>query len=510
MADHNLLRPTPLAAIATASAPIDTLTSSQPAMKIMRRAGLSKDGQNTGSEGNTAEGSMAPSKAGSENGYDSQQGTGVVSPTDSNMTKDKSAMTREEREAKYKETRERIFGPESENADSTEAVNEASRTSSRNEKRKKKNKTNDDGFTARSQYNAYYPQMQYPATNYEQIADTSAYYGPYAMQANGAMNQSGAIGPTVFQQGYQQGFQSIANSLPLPTSMNSNVMISGYDVQQNATYNQQMSQHYYPQAPQPMVMGQQPSGMSSPALSNNGHFPRPQSQMADQQWTQNGYTYPIQQTREQSQCFPSQIQNQVHMVGAQSIPYQFGQLPMQPGMHGAKTQHPVPGSYKSQSFNPQTRAFVPNGGSATAHLMHQNSPSNNVMSRSPAMSYQGGNNSLSAYGQQAPLYPQMASIPVPSPHGFGHESKSYGARKSSAQSNTTQSPVQNSLSKWGTPAHLPPKPPPPETPTIPEGQHSLPLNNQFNVNTQPIMGGQHLPSFQNGVYSMPGGSPQAT
>jgi len=99
-------------------------------MKIMRRAGLGKDGQITGSDSNTAEGSTAPSKAGSETGYDSQQGTGVVSPTDSNMAKDKSAMTREEREAKYKETRERIFGPESENADSLEPVNELSRTRS--------------------------------------------------------------------------------------------------------------------------------------------------------------------------------------------------------------------------------------------------------------------------------------------------------------------------------------------------------------------------------------------
>ncbi len=475
-------------------------------MKIMRRAGLGKDGQITGSDSNTAEGSTAPSKAGSETGYDSQQGTGVVSPTDSNMAKDKSAMTREEREAKYKETRERIFGPESENADSLEPVNELSRTSSRNEKKRKKHKNNDDGFTARSQYNAYYPQMQYPVPNYEPIGDTSTYYSPYAMQANGVPSQSGPMGSAMLQQSYQQGFQPMATPQAFPTSINSSPMMSGYDVQNTATYNQQVPQPFYPQIPQVIGMGQQ-SPLSSPALNNNGQFARPQSQMVDQQWTQNGYVYPTQQTREQQQYCPPQIHNQVLMAGAQSIPYQYGQLPVQPGMQGAKAQHPLPGSYKSLSFNPQTRAFVPNGGSVPSQMLQPGNSPNNSMSRSPAMAYQGSNN-FPACGQQAPIYPQAASMQVPPLYGFGHESKPYGIRKSSAQSNTTHSPVQSSLSKWGTPSHLPPKPPPPES--TPESQHLPPSNNQFNVNLQPMNGGQPVPSFQNGVYSMPGANPQTT
>ena len=147
-------------------------------MTIMRRAGLGKDAQSVESGANTADGSMAPSKAGSETGDESQRGTGVASPTDSNLAKDKSAMTREEREAKYNETRERIFGPKSENADSNEAVNEVSRTSSRNEKKKKKHKNNDDGFEARSQFNAFYHPLQYPATTYDQTTASPAYYSP--------------------------------------------------------------------------------------------------------------------------------------------------------------------------------------------------------------------------------------------------------------------------------------------------------------------------------------------
>lgn len=450
---------------------------------------------------------MAPSKAGSDTGYDSQQGTGVVSPTDSNMAKDKSTMTREEREAKYKETRERIFGPESEVADSLEAGNEFSRTSSRNEKKKKKHKNNDDEFTARSQYNAYYPHMQYPVTNYERIADISAYHSPYTVQANGVMSQSGAMGSAMLQQSYQQGFQSMAVPQAFSTSMNSSPMMSGYDVQNTATYNQQVPQHFYPPMPQGIGMGQQPPALSSPTMNNNGQYARPQSQLADQQWAQNGYVYPTQQTREQQQYCPPQMHDQITMASAQSIPYQFGQLPVQPGMQGAKAQHPLPGSYKSLSFNPQTRAFVPNTGSVPSKMLQPGNSPNNTMSRSPAMAYQGSNN-FPTYGQQAPVYPQAASMPIPPPCTFAHELKPYVTRKSSAQSNVTHSPVQSSLSKWGTPSHLPPKPPPPEG--IPEGHHLLPSNNQFNVNVQPMDGGQPVPSFQNGVYSMPGANPQTT
>ena len=468
----------------------------------MRRAGLGKDVQTSNSGANTTDGSKAPSKAGSESGYDSQQGTGVVSPADSAMAKEKSTLTREEREAKYKETRERIFGPETESTESSEAVPELSRTSSRNEKKKKRSKNNDDGFTARSQFNVYYPSMPFPTATYDQNGSSSTYFNPYAMQPQGTMSQTDFMNTAMLQQNYP----SMGNAQAFSSALTSNPMLNGYDVQTMAGYNQQTSQHYYPQMQQGMGLGiEQPS----PALSNSGQFPGVHPQLSEQQWPQNNYPYPYQQSREQQQYLPPQTQHQSPMAGIQSVPYQYGQLPVQQGVHGSKSQHPLPGSYKSQSFNPQTRAFIPNNGSAHPQAMHQGNSANPSLARSPAMSLQNGTHSL-GYGQQAPLYPPMASLPVTAAQSFSNESKSQGTRKSSTQSNATQSPAQSSLSKWGTPAHLPPKPPPPETPSAPEGQHSLPLNNQFNANVQPMNGGQPMPSFQNGVYSMPGANPHPT
>ena len=480
-------------------------------MKIMRRAGYGKDVQKAESGATTTESSMTPSKAGSENGDESQRGTDLASPTDSSVAKDKATMTREEREAKYKETRERIFGPESEHVDGSEAVNEVSRTSSRNEKKKKKHKNNDDGFEARSQFNAYYPPVQYCAPSYDQSGGNPAYYGPYAIQPGNIMSQSSeSINAAMLQQGYQQGFQSVSIGAAFSSAVNQNPMTNAYEVQSNpATYGSQGQSSYYPSMQQGAGISHHSPVPSSPAMNSANHFSRPQSQMSDQQWPQNNYVYPYQQPRDQQQFYASQVSSANPVANVSSVPYQFGQLPLQPGMPGARTQHPLPGSYKGQPFNPQTRAFVPTNGSLPLHTTHYvNSPSQSV-GRNSATSFSNGSQ-YSQYGQQASHYPQAAGLQVSGSYNLGQEVKTFGNRKSSAPSTSTQSPVQSSLSKWGTPAHLPPKPPPPEAPSVPEAQHSLPMNNQFNVNIQPMSAGQPMPSFQNGVYSMPGAGPQTT
>ena len=451
---------------------------------------------------------MVPSKAGSETGDDSQRGTGVASPTDSNLAKDKSAMTREKREAIYKETRERIFGPESEIIDSNEVVNEVSRTSSRNDKRKKKHKNNDDGFEARSQFNVYYPSMQYPATTLDQAAASPAYYNPYPMQQQGNnLSQPGAVGAAMLPQGYQQGYNPMSTPQGFPAITSQNPTLNGYDLQAGnphaVNYNQQVSSHYYPSIQQSIGIGQSSPVMSTPAASNQNQYSRPPSHSVDQQWPQNAnaYSYPYQQQRDQQPFFSSPGQSPNPMAGVASVPYQYGQLPLQPGMQGARAQHPLPGSYKSQAFNPQTRAFVPNGGSVP--------PQTAQLGNNPVLPIRNSNG-----GQYTPYIPQPSPYSqgpptlTSAPYGYSQEPKMYGMRKSSTQSNAPHSPVQSSLSKWGTPSHLPPKPPPPEAPSMLGAQHSLPMNNQFNVDVQ--NGGQQIPNFQNGVYSMPGVGTQAT
>jgi len=495
MLSDNNRSPTSLTALAKplGQAPTTSASSAQPAMKIMRRPGMGKDSHANSGAG-TAESSMGPSKEGSDAGDESQQGTGAVSPTDSNVAKDKAALTRAEREARYKEKREELFGPQSENADSAEAVNEISRSSSRNEKKKKKSKDNDDGFEARSQFNAYYPTMQYPMNPCDQGTGSAAYFAAYGMHPgnpNPVMQPSFIAGP-MLPQGFQHRYSSMNNGQGFPTPMNANAMnaFNGQNGQQ--TFDQQTPTQYFSvMQQQGIAMGHQPSAVSSPAHPANTQMNGSQSQISDQQWPQNGFSYAYPQARDPQHFFPSMTP---------SAPYQYGQLPTQ---QGGKMQHPLPGSYsRQQTFNPQTRAFVPNS-SIPSQMPSYGNVQSHPTTRNAAMPLV--NVSQMPYGSQPQGFTQIPSM---GNYNSSAEVKNHGTRKSSTQSNGhhssgPQSPAPSSLSKWGTPANLPPKPPPPEAPSMPDAQHSLPMNNQFNVNVQPLSAGQPMPHYRNGVYSRP-------
>lgn len=478
----------------------------------MRRSGLGKDGANADSGPNTTESSIVPSKAGSETGDDSQRGTGVASPTDSTAAKDKAAMTREEREAKYKETRERIFkGFEDADNNDIAAANETlidvSRTSSVNEKKKtRKQRNNDDGFEARSKFNAYYPTAQYVGTTYDQTANPAAYYNPYAAQSNG---QAGTLNPAILQGGYTQGFPVMPNTPAFPMAMQSVPAPNGSSFNGQAhssstfqIYNQQIQPQYFQPPQQPISMGQRSPAMAPSTLSSVPQLSRPQPQMPDQPWSQNPYPYLYQRQRDQQQFYPLPNPDQGTPATMPSVPYPYGQLPYQASLQGGRAQHPLPGSYNRQPFNPQTRAFVPGNGAmapAAPYGGRANDSTAHVLNATYPTAMENGSHTL-----YSGSYAQMPVAPIPGPFNQVSDPKAYGNRKTSSQSNVPQSPVPNSLSKWGTPAHLPPKPPPPETPSLPEVQHSLPLNINASLNIQPLSNGQPMPSFQNGAYSMPG------
>lgn len=517
--------PTPLAELAKARTPGSVNISAAPVgMKIMRRPGGTKDSPLPDSGAITAESSAYPSKAGSEAGDEVQHEMSLTSPAESAIAKDKASLSREEREARYREKREELFGPQSEHAESPESTKEVSRASSRNEKKKKKHRKDDDGFEARSAFNAYYPSMQYPVNPFDQGPVSPAFYNPYCapngMQLGHPMGQPVPPGAAILPQGYQQGDQSMPSVISYPPAMLQSATMNGYNCQspqdlpaqpsQSQAFNQQQTPtQYYAQMHQPLNAGQHSSTQSPPPTAFHTQMANAQSQPLEQsQWAMNPYGQSFQQPSQPSQYFPS---------AAPQMPYPYGQLPFQPG--GGKAAHPLPGSYNRSAFNPQTRAFVPGGnGMMSNQYSHpvpfggQSSPPN---VRQQPSSFSNGAQYPTQHASNA-FFPPNTSMHASSSYNTnGHVvgTPSMPGRKISNHFSNQQAPMtsdlsgqQSSLSKWGTPANLPPKPPPVDTPVLSEGQHSLPMNNHFGVNLQaPVMhGGQPMPSFQNGIYSMPG------
>lgn len=504
----NLCSRNPLSAYPQVNSNHDSSASIQAGVKIMRRAGLSKGSQKVDSGPNTTASSMAPSKAGSEAGDDSGRATGLVSPTESYPGKDRATMTREEREAKYKETRDRIFKgfEDIENADAA-AGNEPgpgiSRTSSTNGKRKsrKQQRNADDGFEARSHYTAYYPSIQFAGPSFEQTPASPAYFNPGVPQHYPTMGDSNAMAPAMypplFGPGYPQVpdtpvYPSPAQQYPVPSSPTSNGF---HNMQPFPNYIQQVPFPYY-QLPQPSpALGHRSPVISSPALSSSAQIPRPevpQSQASEQPWP---YPYPYQQPASQQPCYATQNPPQTSVTSLQTVPYQYGQLPCPPNLPGSRNAHPLPGSYnRQQAFNPQIRSFVP---SSTAQPLFTGETVQDA-----AVSGQVSNKSGTLPG---PPHVVAASPPVhmTGMPQFGSfvstaEPKPPPPHKSQNRPDEAQAPPKSTLAKWGTPANLPLKPPPLDPPGMPP---SLPQNIPAPPSLPNFNGGQSMPTFQNGIYA---------
>jgi hypothetical protein len=146
------------------------------------------------------------------------------------------------------------------------------------------------------------------------------------------------------------------------------------------------------------------------------------------------------------------------------IPYAYGQLPANANPNDPKSQHPIPGSYSRQNFNPKSQTFVPTSGMAPMppapnHYGNASPHHGSPQFQSPHLGFgafqqppmlppgyqpgpvafpmarQGSNNSLTQFhpGPQPPMGPQHLP-PNASPHipnkpmvpqgaaaqGFGH------------------------------------------------------------------------------------------
>ncbi|KAH0543605.1 hypothetical protein FGG08_002043 [Glutinoglossum americanum] len=501
--------PPPLTSIANPAASTgNTPPPNAPAMKIMRRAAAAdkeKQKQMSDSENENAPKSESPSKAASEAGGDSASDgdkDGVISRAESVSAKEKSSMTREEREAKYREARERIFKGFKESSDNPEDsgsaadAKEMSRTSSNSGQDKnhgasskggsKQRAVNDDGFEARSQFNVYYPPTQYPAPPFAGTAP----YGSFPMQP---INACGQVGGMPFVGGQQQYLPAMPQAVP-PNAMPQYPMPQhqfytgpvgggrgqGFDQMNQIAYTPPVQPPRGAQGLQQPGIPQQQIPMINPNVANsynpnnrqqplqNGqpwaHAPQPPY---PNQFQAQGFTQPQTQPMDRrNYSSPGNIPSQTQ--------YPYGQLPSKPFAPGPylrqQQQHPVPGSYNRQPFNPQTQSFIPGGG----FPMSQTGSNGAQPYPSPVPSQFGNSPNM------APGFPRQGPGPVPTnfapqplPTGnlnVNAMQAQYGGGVMSPQvpppvqqTNLNHLPrqPQGSIAKWGSNNSLPKKPPPP-------------------------------------------------
>lgn len=490
--------PPPLTGITTPSTAASTPPPAAPQMKILRR------GIDSGPV--LANGSNIPSKGGSEDG-------------DEDDKKPKMPASREEREARYEAARLRIMG----SARPTETLEESkpktdSRSSSVNGKKSKKKQrsSSDDEFEARSAYSAYYT-PPYNSTGY----NTS--YG-FAAFADTAPAQQ-VVSPTTFQQQagpnvYPQYAAQTQQSMPWATQGypgNSGIQHwpqtpqSGYDM--SANFQQAMSFQNQMQSPQNGNAAQNcyPSYQQHP-YGGQQTWPQQPQQPSPQAAPQNSNAVPAgYQHRPQSSLGQRDHQ-----------PYRFGQLPSQAlGRPASKLEHPLPGSYKGKHFNPQSQTFVPGqqgqqndmpvqsftppNGAVNGGVASPRSRQPSTQSQTPTFgsSPQASVPSSGAHGQSQPMLhplPQPVFMGQPSPSlplppKPGSTSQSTTHQQPMTPSPSTNSQGQSSIAKWGAPASLPAKPPPPAEPFDPGRFSHLQRQPSYNAAAAARMPSGGMPSF---------------
>lgn len=418
------------------------------------------EGERPPTEGSTAASSSVPSKTASEAG-DGNDGdrTGSSGGT---PAKDRLILTREEREAKYHEVRERIFRdfPESRSSDTSNGeqgdISRSSSVSGRKKAHRQKT-PHDDSFEVRSQYNAYYPGMHYtngPVPYQVAMNDPALPNQPPFMVGPGATPPGMAYTPNPQNGPMYPGPMNAVPQYPMTSPQMPPAGWQGGNVPQQPPFS-----GYGPMG-QPAMVNQ--SAKSPPTLNNNA-MSNPIQYQQPTNWT-SPYYGSFQPPRNQA---PAQwnYPNPNQQVGASATSYPYAQVPGQPMNPGMQT---LPGNFDRPVFNPQTRSFVP-GGPPTRH------PSR-------------GSHGMNTYqGMPGPQWTGFDASRGPEPGYPGH----YAGRGM---------PMGNrdSIAKWGTPSHLPPKPPPSEVPTdfVKHGNVSLPAAYGGAANSRGpfvVSGGTSLP-----------------
>lgn len=465
-----------------------TPSSSSPAPVVMPRKIMRR-----GEEGEYGPGSAAPSKPTSEAGSDS---------------KDKNApanqkLTREEREEAYNRARQRIFGSadkgENQNQDGEDdnGVSRASSVSAKDRatggKRKTKQRRDDnEGFESRSQFIAWcgpHAQTWAPAPAQYFPINTPQYSVPY---------QQPQAYPTAVQPMYAPSQQYPPQMVPVA---------NGYAPQYNGipqAYVAPPAPQARPPPPQQTYQHPNPPPMSGPYNVPVPSVPQPAWPQQQQQQQPPPPPPPQVQPQPQPQlqqppAQPSQAQPQPAFTqgaypaprgspvpGHAGIPYPYGQLPVNINPHDLKSQHPIPGSYNRQAFNPKTQSFVPGNG-IPMQVPPPPGPYGGTSSHHGSPHPQFNSPHLSYSGYQQPI-PQPVPLPIPQP-SYAPVMGSYGMSRQGSNTSMTQyhAVQQQPLPHHGPhhgPQHMIPSGPP----------HMVPKSNGPPGSVQTF---SHLPTYGN-------------
>lgn len=458
----NCRLPPPLTGIATPSTAASTPPPMPPPMKILRRGG---------DHPTIANGSNAASENGESGGDD---------------RKAKQIASREQREAKYEEVRKRIMGS-AKPAQSPEQASQKddSRSSSAAGKkggRRKQRSDSDDDFEARSAYSAVYPQPYAPAgltATYGYGATLETQHATYSSAPQGGQVAAPAFSPYGTMTNVTSWNGTVYNNQQAPPSWmygQTQNQQPGFDL--SSTFNR--------------VLNLQPtSGPMSPNAGVPNGYPAPFSQQYNHQqpqWSQIQYpgAQPSNVRQEYQTSYPAQMQQQAMGQYSDGQQYAYGQLPSQafPGRPPNKLEHPLPGSYKSKHFNPQSQAFVPghtNGIASQTFVTQGTMHGGDAASGGYSASFAPPHRSQQAYlsnmsvgsahipptsnsTQRTTSQPMMHPLPQPvfprqpSPNVPLPPKPEHGILASASASVNQQ---QSTIAKWGAPSSLPAKPPPP-------------------------------------------------
>lgn len=160
------------------------------------------------------------------------------------------------------------------------------------------------------------------------------------------------------------------------------------------------------------------------------------------------------------------------------IPYLYGQLPVNVNPNDPKSQHPIPGSYSRQSFNPKSQTFVPGGGMPGG-------PPSNTFGGGP-----GSHHSSPQFHALHMNYPGYPQPPPPQPMFAPSGPGSYGMARQSSNNSMTHyhHAVPPPMSMHG------PPPPQPQQPHMAASPH---LPSKPVGPPGPGQGYGHLPHYGN-------------